>query len=172
MRVPVGADRREAERFVAAAGAHVVRGNAEQHPLEGHLAEEVLEKRAQRLGPVSLPEIGRVKVDAEHRRSLLEPHVAQEDATHHLAGFVVDGVRQLPLATGNVVEPARTLLGRHAPWAGPDQELVLVVWPSLPGVNVGARERPHARARAAGDGVAVGDGHRGQKLSRLAARMP
>ena len=115
------ADAFEAKRLIAAARADVVGGDAEQHALEAHVLEVVVQEGPERLGTVALTEVGRVQIDAEHGRALFGPHVAQEDAADHLARLIFDGERNLMLAAGDVFEPARALPERHASRAGADE---------------------------------------------------
>src|SRR5205807_2014351 len=79
MRIPVRANAREAERLVAAAGADVVGGHAEQHALEPQVIEIVVQERAQGFGAVATTKVARVEVDAQDGRALLVPNVPKKD---------------------------------------------------------------------------------------------
>ena len=85
--------------------------------------------------------------------------VAQEDAANHLAGLVLHREGDLALALNDVVEPARALIGRHAPRTGTDQELLGVVGPGLPRIHVCPGKGPNARARTRGYGVPISYRH-------------
>ena len=96
--------------------------------------------------PYPWPDERRVHVDAQHRRVLVVAHVAQKNAADHLgvSASTANGIWRCRWVMSSNQRDA--LIGRHPTRAGADEQLLLVVWPGLPGVDVGTRERPDARA--------------------------
>src|SRR5437773_10054478 len=107
-----------------------------------------------------------MQVDTQHRRTLLVPHVAQEDAPDHVAVLVLDRERQLALALRNVLEPAPALIRRHAARTGADEQFLGIVGARWPLIVLLAAQLPYAVARCGSGWMSVGDGH----LSVLYAR--
>jgi hypothetical protein len=86
--------------------------------------------------------------------------VSQEDAANHFATFIINREGDLTLTLGDVLEPARALIGRHPPRTGTDQQLLGIVRPGLPRVDISAGKRSHPRPWSSRDDrIAVSDCH-------------